>query len=98
MIRATQRRPVSNNRMAVDRFLFSACAACLLITAKIVLAQAGQTPAFEVASVKTSRSRTDARGVRVQPGRLTIDGLTARESVGVAEGIPNPRRVCSTRG
>ena len=98
MIRATQRRPVSNNRMAVDRFLFSACAACLLITAGIVLAQPPQTPAFEVASVKTTRSQTDARGVRVQPGRLTIDGLTAREIVAFAYDIPNPLRLSKIAG
>jgi uncharacterized protein (TIGR03435 family) len=55
-------------------------------------------PAFEVASVKTTRSRTDARGVRVQPGRLTIDGLTAREIVAFAYGIPNPLRVSRIAG
>jgi len=89
---------VSNDGMAVERVLVSVCAACLLITAKIVLAQAAQTPAFEVASVKTSRSRTDARGVRVQPGRLTIDGLTAREIVAFAYDIPNPLRLSKIAG
>ena len=80
--------------MAVERFLLSACAACLLISAKMVLAQPAQTPAFEVASVKTSRSRTDARGVRVQPGRLTIDGLTAREIRGLRVRHSPIRSVC----
>jgi uncharacterized protein (TIGR03435 family) len=84
--------------MAVDRFLSSACAACLLIVTGIVLAQPPQTPAFEVASVKTTRSHTDARGVRVQPGRLTIDGLTAREIVAFAYDIPNPLRLSKIAG
>jgi uncharacterized protein (TIGR03435 family) len=84
--------------MAVDRFLFSAGAACLLITTGIVLAQPARTPVFEVASVKTTTSRTDARGVRVQPGRLIIDGLTAREIVAFAYDIPNPLRLSRIAG
>jgi hypothetical protein len=48
--------------MAVDRFLFSVFAALLLFATGMPLAQSSQTPAFEVASVKTTRSRTDARG------------------------------------
>ena len=95
---AVQRRPVSNNLMAVDRFLFSLGVACLLITTGIVLAQPARTPVFEVASVKTTTSQTDARGVRVQPGRLIIDGLTAREIVAFAYDIPNPLRLSRIAG
>lgn len=52
----------------------------------------GRGPAFDVASIKTSRTRTDSRGVSTQPGRLTITGLTVREIVAFAYGIPNPLR------
>jgi len=49
-------------------------------------------PAFEVASVRSNPSRTDSRGIRVLPGRLAITGLTVREIVAYAYGIPNPLR------
>lgn len=48
--------------------------------------------AFEVASVRSNPSRTDSRGIRVLPGRLAITGLTVREIVAYAYGIPNPLR------
>jgi uncharacterized protein (TIGR03435 family) len=69
-----------------------------LTAAGVLLAQPAQTPAFEVASVKSTRSQTDARGVRVQPGRLTVEGLTAREIVAFAYDIPNPLRVSRITG
>jgi uncharacterized protein (TIGR03435 family) len=56
------------------------------------------TPAFEVASVKTNPSRTDSRGIGVQPGRLTITALTAREIVAFAYGVPNPLRFSRISG
>ena len=84
--------------MVVDRLLVSACAAGLLFATGMALAQSAQTPAFEVASVKTTTSRTDARGVRVQAGRLTIEGLTAREIVAFAYDVPNPLRVSRIAG
>jgi bla regulator protein blaR1 len=84
--------------MAVDRFLLSACVASVLVAAEMPLAQPAQTPAFEVASIKTTKSRTEAKGVRIQPGRLTIDGLTAREIVAFAYDIPNPLRISRIAG
>jgi uncharacterized protein (TIGR03435 family) len=76
----------------------SACVASLLVAAEMPIAQPAPTPAFEVASIKTTRSRTEARGVRIQPGRLTIDGLTAREIVAFAYDIPNPLRISRIAG
>lgn len=59
---------------------------------------AAGTAAFEVASVKTNPSRTGSRGISVQPGRLTITALTAREIVAFAYGIPNPFRFSRISG
>ncbi len=58
----------------------------------------GTTQAFEVASVRANPSRTDSRGIRVQPGRLAITGLTVREIVAYAYGIPNPLRFSRISG
>jgi len=59
-----------------------------LLTASALRIAAVQSPAgddtsqaFDVASIKTNRSRTDSRGISVQRGRLAITGLTAREIV-----------------
>jgi uncharacterized protein (TIGR03435 family) len=57
-----------------------------------------KTQAFEVASVRSNPSRTDSRGIRVQPGRLAITGLTVREIVAYAYGIPNPLRFSRISG
>ena len=46
-----------------------------------------KTQVFEVASIKTNQTRTDSRGISVQPGPLTITGLTVREIVAFAYGI-----------
>ena len=51
-----------------------------------------KTSVFEVASVKANPTRTDSRGIRIQPGRLTIAGLTVREIVAFAYNVPNPLR------
>lgn len=53
---------------------------------------AQDNPVFEVASVKTNGTRTDSRGIKIQPGRLTITGLTVREIVAFAYDVPNPLR------
>ena len=58
----------------------------------------GNTQAFDVASVRSNPSRTDSRGIRVQPGRLSIIGLTVREIVAYAYGIPNPLRFSRISG
>ena len=57
-----------------------------------------KTQVFEVASIKTNQTRTDSRGISVQPGRLTITGLTVREIVAFAYGIPNPLRFSRISG
>jgi uncharacterized protein (TIGR03435 family) len=57
-----------------------------------------KTQPFEVASVRPNPSRTDSRGIRVQPGRLAITGLTVREIVAYAYGIPNPLRFSRISG
>jgi uncharacterized protein (TIGR03435 family) len=67
-------------------------AAGLVVAGAQTRAAEGKAPAFDVASIKTNRTRTDARGVSTQPGRLTITGLTVREIVAFAYGIPNPLR------
>lgn len=58
----------------------------------------GKTPACDVASIRTNRTRTDSRGVSTQPGRLIITGLTVREIVAFAYGIPNPLRYSRISG
>jgi uncharacterized protein (TIGR03435 family) len=58
----------------------------------------GKPAAFEVASVKANRTRTDSRGISMLPGRLTITGLTVREIAAFAYGIPNPLRYSRISG
>jgi uncharacterized protein (TIGR03435 family) len=57
-----------------------------------------KTPVFEVASVKANRTRTDSRGINVQPGRLTITALTLRGIVAFAYNVPNPLRFSRISG
>jgi len=67
-------------------------AAMTMITARAALGQSrGNSPAFEVASVKPNRSGTMGSSISRSGGRITLENVSLRESIAFAYGIATGR-------
>src|SRR4051794_40364648 len=48
----------------------------------------GQTPSFEVASIKPSKAEPDHSGVTTEKGRISMDNVTLKHCIRSAYGVP----------
>lgn len=63
----------------------------LICVAALASAALAQTPAFEVASVKSNRSGSSSSSIRRSPGQITMENVSLRKWILYAYGIPDDR-------